>query len=358
LAGKGEWGRRRYRAAVLLAAAYAAIQLGRGTWYAFLFVDPSCDLRAIHEMWESFLAGRPAGPYLAHAHLLLTPLFALGRAPGRAAMFVVNVGLVWYIWRQLAIRAGLDPALRWVGMILFCDWTATRAVIGQGQVGLLVLAAAVTRMPPGPVWLTVLSIKQSLAFPFFVDAAAARRWRELAGPALFALGVAAVALYATGIGPGAYVASLGEGMSHQGVGGGQTDLASRLEGVMGSRMLASGLLAAPWLLAYRWVRKRVQAPLAVTAALLVLSLLPVYHRFYDLVVLAPALALLLRHRPPVYALGLTAMLAGGFEHLTTRGYYGIGWLGAVLEYYYPALLLGLLAVLAGLERRVVGSQAE
>jgi hypothetical protein len=79
---------------------------------------------------------------------------------------------------------------------------------------------------------------------------------------------------------------------------------------------------------------------------LIMSLWPLYHRFYDLVVLAPALGLLLKRAPLAYPLGLTLLLGGFYEHVSKQAYYGSALLGHVMAYYYPVVLFALLGAVA------------
>ena len=73
-----------------------------------------------------------------------------------------------------------------------------------------------------------------------------------------------------------------------------TSLHRLLSPLLGSGAALSSAVWAIWFALYGVVMWRVKEPLAQLAALLLLSLLPVYHQEYDLVAAAPALALFLR----------------------------------------------------------------
>ena len=98
-----------------------------------------------------------------------------------------------------------------------------------------------------------------------------------------------------------------------------------------------GLFSASW--------KLLRDPLSQFAALLLLSLLPMYHNTYDMVAALPALAVFLRYSgilPAVLlTLGLATNPAAALARLNPGGHET--YLARVLDAYYPLLILVILA---------------
>ena len=99
---------------------------------------------------------------------------------------------------------------------------------------------------------------------------------------------------------------------------------------------------------------RVKDPLAQLAALLLLSLLPVYHQEYDLVAAAPALALFLRRGslawPALMTLLLAVNPASAPTHVLPAGLLRNAVEGCVAV-YNPLLVLAFLGGIMWVEER-------
>ena len=89
------------------------------------------------------------------------------------------------------------------------------------------------------------------------------------------------------------------------------------------------------------------------AALLLMSLWPVYHRPYDLVVAAPALALFIRHLHPAWSAGISLIMLGWYEHLENTAASDVVFRQSPFGLYYPLLIFVMLALLVWVDLKRV-----
>lgn len=87
--------------------------------------------------------------------------------------------------------------------------------------------------------------------------------------------------------------------------------------------------------------------LKIFAGTMLITLLPIHHRFYDLVTLAPILAIMLREIPLIWSAGLTMLLSGLVESALKRQN---EFFNSFQNYYYLFLLLALYGLLAWLDK--------
>ena len=286
---------------------------------AMLF-EVSHDLNIYYSLW--FLLGHrdyadialSQALYLPHTWLVLTPLFLLGWPAARLLMLLINVGCVLYIWWRLSELAGLRGIRRWLLLVFFWDWLCTGLVLGLGNLALICVAAALAAYPftsvTNGVFLTLSAMKQSLVLPIYLHLLF-KRPKALIVPCVV-VGVCGLAVLAwarlgfvDALGMARVSLNTVQGWTEYDL----TSLRRLLSPVLGQGAALSAVVWTVWLALYGVVMWRVKEPLAQLAALLLLSLLPVYHQEYDLVAAVPALALFLRRNSIAWAALMTLLLA-------------------------------------------------
>ena len=133
-----------------------------------------------------------------------------------------------------------------------------------------------------------------------------------------------------------------------------TSLRRLLGPVLGPGAVLTGVVWGVWLGLYAGMMTLVREPLRRFAALLLLSLLPVYHQEYDLVAAAPLLALLLARGPLVWPALMTLLLAinpasAPVQRLPAGLLREAAQAG--IEGYNPLLVLAFLGAIVWLEKR-------
>jgi hypothetical protein len=286
---------------------------------AMLF-EASHDLNIYYSLW--FLLGHrdyadialSQALYLPHTWLVLTPLFLLGWPTARLLMLLLNVGCVFYIWWRLSELAGLLGMRRWLLLVFLWDWLCTGLVIGLGNLALVCVATALAAYPfsstGSSVFLTLSAMKQTLVFPLYFRLLL-KRPKMLIVPFVVVMvcGLAVLVWARLGI---ADALGMARGSMNTVQAWTQYDLTSLrrlLSPLLGSGAALSAVVWVMWFVIYGAVMWRVKDPLAQLAALLLLSLLPVYHQEYDLVAAAPTLALLMRRGSLAWPALMTLLLA-------------------------------------------------
>jgi hypothetical protein len=285
-----------------------------------MLFEASHDLNIYYSLW--FLLGHrdfadialSQALYLPHTWLVLTPFFLLGWPGARLLMLLLNVGCVFYIWWRLSELAGLKGIRRWLLLVFLWDWLCTGLVIGLGNLALVCVATALAAYPftsvGGSVFLTLSAMKQTLVFPLYFRLLL-KRPKMLILPLVVVAACGVAVLVWAGLSP-AEVVGMARGSVSRVEGWTQFDLTSLrrlLSPVMGGGAALSAVVWVVWFGLYGLVTWRVKDPLAVVAALLLLSLLPIYHQEYDLVAAAPALALFLRRGSLAWPALMTLLLA-------------------------------------------------
>ncbi len=325
---------------------------------AMLF-EPSHDLNIYYSLW--YLLGHrdyadvalSQALYLPHTWLVLTPLFLLGWSGARLVMVLINAGCVFYIWWRLSELAGIQGMRRWLLLVFLWDWLCTGLVIGLGNLALVCVATALAAYPfstaGGSVLLTLSAMKQTLVFPLYFQLLFKRPKMLIVPFVVFTVCGLAVLAWAR-LGP-AEVLGMARGSVSRVESWTQFDLTSLrrvLRPLLGNGAALSVVVWVVWFVIYGVVMRRVKEPLAQLAALLLLSLLPVYHQEYDLVAAAPALALFLRRGslgwPALMTLLLALNPASAPTHLLPAGLLRHA-VEAVVAVYNPLLVLGFLGAI-------------
>jgi hypothetical protein len=304
--------------------------------------------------------------YLPHTWLVLTPLFLLGWPGARLVLVLANVGCVFYIWWRLSELAELRGLRRGLLLIFLWDWLCTGLVIGLGNLALVCVAAALAAYPftsrTNSVFLTLSAMKQTLVFPIYFRVLLQR-------PKVLILPLVVITVCGLGVMIWARqgfadVLAMAHGSLNTVQAWTMYDLTSLrrlLNPVLGNGAALSVVVWVVWFGLYFVTMRRVKEPLAQMAALLLLSLLPVYHQEYDLVAAAPALALFLRRGSLAWPVLMTLLLAVNPASAPTRvlpaGLVRHA-VDALIYAYNPLLVLGFLGAVVWVDRETARETRE
>jgi hypothetical protein len=296
--------------------------------------------------------------YLPHTWLVLTPLFLLGWPLARLGMLLLNVTSVFYLWWRLSQLAGLAGIRRWLLLAFFWGWLGTGLILGLGNLALVCVAAVVAAYPftsaGNSVFLTLAAMKQSLVFPLYLQLLFKRPKALLLPLVVFAgCGLAVLFWARLGFAEGLRLAKQAA----------DTANAWTLYDFTCMRRLLVPFLASSAVSVVMWLiwfglfglcARFLKDPLSQLAALLLLSLLPMYHQKYDLVAAVPALAICLQRCSLIWPTLMTAALATDLFASFSR-FLPSGPLRAAAHTveggYYPLLILVLLGGLVYVEIR-------
>ena len=297
--------------------------------------------------------------YLPHTWLVLTPLFLLGWPAARMVMLLLNVASVFYLWWRLSQLAGLAGIRRWLLLVFFWDWLGTGLILGLGNLALVCVAAAVAAYPfaspANSVFLTLAAMKQSLVFPLYLHLLFKRPKVLILPLAVFALGgVAALFWSRLSLAEGLKLAKASMDTANAWTLYDFTCMRRLLVPFIHSSLALSVVMWLVWFGLFGLCALAIKDPLSQLAALLLLSLLPMYHQKYDLVAAVPALAVCLQRCSLMWPTLITAALATDLGASFSR-FLPIGPLrttGHTVELaYYPLLTLVLLGGLIYVEVR-------
>jgi hypothetical protein len=362
-----EWMRQPEKRAELSARLLLGVAIVWGlcrTWRSVaMLLEVSHDLSIYYSLW--FLLGHrdyadialSQALYLPHTWLVLTPLFLLGWPAARMLMLLLNLGCVFYIWWRLSQLAALEGVRRWLLLAFLWSWLSTGLVIGQGNLAVVCVAAALAAYPfastTNSIFLTLSAMKQSLVFPLYFHLLF-KRPKVLIVPLVVITVCGVAVLFWARLGP-ADVLAMARGSLNTVKGWTQWDFTSLrrlLRPLLGDGAALSVAVWMIWFALYAVVMRWVKEPLGRLAALLLLSLLPVYHELYDLIAAAPALALFLRRGSLVWPSLMTLLLASTPAFATVR-LLPAGALRDALQAFFvshdPLLVLALLGGILWLE---------
>ena len=206
--------------------------------------------------------------YLPTIYVLLLPLGALPWPVAKMIWLVINSCLALFvayrIWRNPALPAGTGV----FAALLFLSATPVRNTIGNGQLGILVMACVIAGYSSPRPWLrgaalAVAASKYSLGGVFIALLAARRAWPALAVAGAVTLGAYAFlgAVTGTPIGPGLLLAPLETAR-----GGVMLEMpfagVVRLLGRQGPLLISGAALAGVFI--WAWVRDHARQPTTAT----------------------------------------------------------------------------------------------
>jgi hypothetical protein len=278
---------------------------------------------------------------------MLSPIFTGGFLIAKYLWMTLNFVFIFYIWRRISGLLALNQIQHWLWLCLFCSWACVRITIGNGQFGLFCLAAVLWAYPfttRQSVPLLVASFKHSLTFPLFLYLLM-RRWRAVVLTTVVSLGVLIGALWWSGLSVSGYWQTYHSAASTTATGVGDTNVMPFFEQMLPPNHWLLVAIGLAWVVSFVTLVRLVQDERILMSALLLMSLWPLYHRSYDLVVMGPALAVLIKHYHPLVATGVSLLLAGAYEHLSKHNFYGSLWLSRLSAAYYPLVIFCLLGLL-------------
>jgi hypothetical protein len=350
------------RLLLVVATVWAVFRTARSLGMLF---HESHDLDIYYSLW--FLLGHrdyadialSQALYLPHTWVVLTPLFLLGWPLARIALLLINGACVFYLWWRLSQLAGLAGIRRWLLLAFFWGWLGTGLILGLGNLALVCVAAAVAAYPfasaRNSAFLALAAMKQSLIFPLYLQLLF-RRPKVLILPLVVFTACGMAALFWARL-------SLAEGLK---LAKGSMDTANAwtlydftclrrlLAPFIHNGLAVSGLMWLIWFGLFGVCTRYLKDQLTQLAALLLLSLLPMYHQKYDLVAAVPALAVCLRRCsltwPTLMTVALATDFGASFSRFLPAGSARAA-AHAVELAYYPLLVLLILGVLVGLEVR-------
>ena len=344
----------------VVAVVWAGFRLARSL--QILFAE-SHDLYTYYSLWyvmghwEMADIALRQSLYLPHTWVFLTPFFVFGWPVARVVMLVANLGCVGFLWWRLSALAELRGVRKALLLVFSLAWLSTGLVIGLGNLALVCVTAVVAGFPyrtaSNHVLLAFSAMKQTLVFPVYLQLLL-RKPKALIIPfGIFAVsGVVALIwarltpLEAIAMARGA-VAAVGSWTQYD-----HTCL-RRIIVLFTSNPLAISLLNwAIWFALFGACLRFLRDPLSQLAALMLLSLLPMYHNIYDMVAALPVLAVFLRHSgmalPALLTLGLSINVAAALARILPGSLRDAA--QALESAYYPLLILACLAALFYLER--------
>ncbi len=295
--------------------------------------------------------------YLPHTWLVLTPLFIFGWVVARILMLLINIASVAYICWRLAQLTGLEGIKNWLLPAFFCGWVGTGLVIGLGNLALVCVAAMLAAYPFDSArrqgFLALSAMKQSLVFPVYLQLLLKRPKTLILPFAVFGVCGVAALVWAR-LSPLAAIKMAGGAVAS--VGGWTQYDHLCLRRVVAPFISSPGAVSAVswgiWFALFAMVM-RMKEPVCQLAAMMVLSLLPLYHNLYDMVAAAPALAVFLKRSRLIWPALMTVLLATNVLAPLVRYAHGpLHPIMAALEFaYYPLILLLSVGALIWVDRR-------
>lgn len=336
------------RIILIMGSLFAICNLGRAIYFALMLQG---DLEMLYENhYLPFWHRQPSVyPYHPITCIFLAPIFLFGIPAAKVIVLLLNLGSIIFIWRRLSAYLSLNTFQQWLFLVLFCDWACVRIAISQNQLSLIVITAIlylITSQKNAPlVWLLTF-VKYSI--PLFLYL-----WLLLKQPRKLVIPITIMVLLTLGclwwlrLDPVSYLKLFQEGTSFKFNGEGHTDIVHWLGRVSSHPWTVYLLLGGASVVTFFVFLKQLKEELTLVSALLILSLLLVYHRFQDLVVLAPVFGLVIREARPGWAVIMTVYMAGWCEKMATGRLktFPDGPWSVPLHLYYPVLLVVLLVFL-------------
>ncbi len=360
-----------------VATLWAVFRLVRSMQILF---GESHDLFTYYSLWyvlghrEMADIGLRQSLYLPHTWLFLTPFFVFGWPAARLLVLALNLGAVGFLWWRLSSLAGLRGVRKALLLACMMAFLGTGLVIGLGNLALVCVAAVVAAYPYQTqgkgIMLALSAMKQSLVFPVYLQLLL-RKPKSLIIPfAIFAVAGVGSLIWArltpfeaVAMARGA-LGAVGSWTQYD-----HTCLRRILVLFTSNALVISLLNWIIWFSLFACCLRFLRDGLTLLAALMLLSLLPMYHNIYDMVAAIPALAVLLRQLNLFPAVALTVSLstnlAAGASRISTGSLKTA--LQAFETAYYPVVILLCLGALfyyelhgrtEGLQESGSGSKSE
>ncbi len=356
--------RERLVARMLLIAAIVWAVMRTWRSVAMLF-SRSHDLDIYYSLWfllshrEYAALALSQALYLPHTWVVLTPIFILGWPVAKAAVLMLNILSILYLWWRLSKLTGLEGSRRCLLLAFFMGWLGTGLILGLGNLALICVAATIASYPytstKNSIFLTLAAMKQTLVFPLYFYLLFKRPKALIIPIATFAVcGIAALSWAKLGL---ADIPRLAKGSTE--IAGAWTlydftCMRRLFTPFMSSGVALSLTIWIIWFALFGVCLRFIKDPLALLSSFLLLSLLPMYHQRYDLVAAVPLLAILLRRCSLIWPTLMTISLASDIG-ATFSVHVPAGALRHVAEVfeqaYYPLLILIFLGALICLEIR-------
>jgi hypothetical protein len=276
-----------------------------------------------------------------------------GWPTGRGMLLALNVGAIVYIWWRLSRLAELKGIRRWLLLVFFTSWLSTGLVVGLGNLVLVCLAAMLAAYPfksaGQAVALALSAMKHSIVFPVYFQLLL-KNPRILVIPSVIFAVCGAGAMAWARLGPAETLAMARSAAEAVGTWGqhDHTTLRHLMSLFTANQPMVTLANWGVWLALFVTVVRCVKDPLANLAAMMLLSLLPLYHNIYDMVVAAPLLAVLLRRGslawPALMTLALATNLFAPLAQISPA-------FGVLEKAYYPLLILAGLGLLIFIDRK-------
>lgn len=311
---------------VAVAAVFATVRTAYMFWTQIRTGDVvPHDLHVQYLAWENFVTRETAWEvmshptYLPHAWLLLTPFFLLGWQSASSLWFLLGFTLHTYSARQIADYCELTPANR---ILFYCLYFSTASVamsIVLGNPIVISFAAILAALPfvqfkefsrttKGHIYLFVSSIKHIAVYPVF-GLLLLKRPRSAVPATLAVLAIFFASLVWAKVPLSSVLDNLRRGQQEVNGWMHETPGISFVPVFEPLGTTGQLILWISWILLFIKI-VTLKDPLAQFFALLLIALMPLHHREYDLVVATPVIALLLKRENVLGALMVTALLTG------------------------------------------------
>ncbi len=354
----------RERFVALLLLAVGIVWAAARTWRSVkMLFAVSHDLDIYYSLWfllshrDYAALALSQALYLPHTWVVLTPLFVLGWPTGRVLMLLLNIVSVFYLWWRLSELVGLKGLRKWLLLVFFWGWLGTGLILGLGNLALVCVAATVAaypfKSPANGIFLMLAAMKQTLVFPLYFYLLF-KRPRILIIPfATFGVcGVAALLWAQLGITDAIHLAKGSTEIAGAWTLYDFTCLRRVFAPFMKSGLTMTIMIWSTWFALYAVCLRCIKDSLHRFSALLLLSLLPMYHQRYDVVAAVPLLAILLSRGSLLWPVLMTLSLASdfgvSFSRIVPSGF-ARRVAEALEQAYYPILILIFLAGLIYLD---------
>jgi len=325
------------------------------------------DLRVQYEPWLLLIHRDTAASalhtltYLPHTWILLTPLYALGWSTAESLWFVINFLLHLYIWHGISNLACLRRDQRWLFLSLYFSLESVGLTIALGNPVVACMAATVaaySASTPGRsgIFLALAAIKHSIVYPVYFKLLLERS-KKVLFPIVFIGASLLAAMWWARIGPADLLAGLHNGTAQVNIWMHETQsvslvpVAEKLLGGIGGPALVQAVVWSLWGVLF-WITMKIRDNLGQLVALLLIGLLPMHHRSYDLIVAAPLVAFLIRRDCLLAACLVTLPLCGLWDTFCHHFQKQHPFLAACNQVYYQVVIFTLFSITVAVSRKI------